>query len=193
VKYVAFVSVLLFGAQAFAYTDLNIARRILNLTPYNVIHANQETRESVAKAIMEYWADVDNRLPRLSPSEREWLSRELGTTDIERIRRAARTPEFSLMQLENIVNRCIGAVKPLIPAQDEPTVNQLEMFFWTRVASCYHQSGDDISHHFRAAGLNQSSNEASGYTFDHMILGRILDVIIPSAMADLMGWALTQD
>ena len=181
------------GTKAGAYTDLDSARRAFNATDFTVPYASHEERKSMALAINDYWQDLNTRLPRLSPREMDWISNELNTTDMERIQRVSRTREYNLWVLGSLVDQCQQAVRDLLASIDNASQEQFEMFHWTKVASCYHRSDGGIFQNLNGAGLDQVGDAQDGHTLDSLILTKILNVIAPSAMADTMGWTLSQD
>lgn len=178
----------IFATAASAYTDIHSARRAYQAVTFGEFYAERAKRVEMAEAVHDYWSDFDSRLPRLSPSELEWLTGELDTTDMVRIDRVMRTREFSLWELGNLADQCIGAAKGLIAALETPAQHETEMFRWIKVASCYHGSDDSIFRYLKGAGLDRSGDAEDGHTLDHLMLSRILDIIIPSSMADTMGW-----
>ncbi len=181
------------GTSVSAYTNVDMARRAYAAVPFSEIYANKEQRTEMASAIQAYWQDFDNRLPRLSPSELEWLTRELDTTDMARLNRAAQTREFSLWELANIADQCTSAAAGLVTAINTPSQANTEMFHWSKVANCYHESNSSIFRHLRDAGLDTIGDANDGHTIDSLMLSRILLVIIPSSMADTMGWELNRE
>lgn len=181
------------GSQAGAYTTLEPAKRVIQAVPFSEFYATRDQRVEMAAGIVEYWEDFNSRLPRLSPSELEWLTTELHTTDIVRLGRAYQTREFHLWQLANLADQCTSAANNLVAALNTAAQYDTEMFHWTKVASCYHESDGSIFDHLRAARLDETSDEKDGFLLDHMILSKVLNVIIPSAMVDTMGWTLNKD
>ncbi len=181
------------ATPAASYTDVESARLAYQAVPFGEIYANRDLRVAMAEAISDYWEDFDNRLPRLSPSEMEWLTGEMDTTDMVRINRVTQTREFHLWELGNLADQCTGAVAGLVTALNTPAQFTTEMFHWTKLAGCYHQSDSSIFRHLQGAGLDRTGDVDDGHGLDHLMLSRILNVIIPSSMADAMGWTLSQD
>jgi hypothetical protein len=81
----------------------------------------------------------------------------------------------------------------LVTALNTPAQYETEMFHWTKVASCYHKSESSIFRHLQGAGLDRTGDSEDGHALDHLMLSRILNTIIPSSMADTMGWTISQD
>jgi len=174
---------------ASAFTSLDIARRVL--PSFGEIYIDASKRKAMALAVQEYWADFDAKLPRLSPAELTWVAGELDTSDTARLSRIMGTKEYHLWALANIVDNCQVVVARVINRQNDPALASSEMFEWLKVANCYHQSGGQILQHLNGAGIRQDTPWKNGYGFDNLILGSILNVVIPSAMADTMGWTLS--
>lgn len=179
--------------SASAYTNIDTARRAYAAIPFSNIYANKDQRSEMAVAIQAYWQDFDNRLPRLSLNELEWLKSELDTTDNARLSRAVQTREFSLWELASISDQCTNAVAGLVIAINTPAQEQTEMFHWSKVANCYHQSNGSLFRHLRGARLDTNDDANDGHTLDSLMLSRILLVIIPSSIADTMGWELNSE
>jgi hypothetical protein len=182
-----------FGVEASAYTSLDAARRAYQAVPFSTFYASREQRVVMAEALRDYWADFDNRLPRLSPKELEWIAGEMDTTDTVRLGRLMQMKEFDLWTLGNLADQCTAATENLLAALNTEGLNETEMFHWTKVANCYHQSDGSIFRHLQGAGLDDKGDAEDGHTLDPLLLSRILNVIIPSSMADTMGWTLSQD
>jgi hypothetical protein len=128
------------GTKGGAYTSVEAARRAYSAIPFSEFHANREHRKEMAEGVVEYWQDFNSRLPRLSPAELAWLTTELDTTDVARLNRASQTREFHFWELANLADQCMPAAINLLAAFDTPDHNETEMFHWTKVAICYHQS-----------------------------------------------------
>jgi hypothetical protein len=181
------------GSSADAYTDIDSARRAFQAVPFSTFYASRAQRVVMAEALRDYWADFDNRLSRLSPKELEWISGEMNTTDSVRLGRLMQMKEFDLWTLANLADQCTAATDNLLNAINTEALHETEMFHWTKVANCYHESDGSIFRHLQGAGLDDKGDADDGHTLDHLMLSRILNVIIPSAMADTMGWTLNQE
>lgn len=178
---------------ASAFTSLEIARRVYSSVTFGEIYIDAAQRKVMALAVQEYWADFDKKLPRLSPAETKWVEGELDTTESSRLSRIINTKEYQLWSLARTVDNCNASVLRLIGSQDDPALAQTEMFNWLKVANCYRDSNGSVRDALNAAGFPQEQGVLSGYGLDNMILGNILNVVIPSAMADTMGWTLSSD
>lgn len=185
--------VLCWASSAVAFTNIDTARQAYTAVPFSEFYAEIENRNNMATAINRYWKDFNARVPRLSPSELIWITNELDTNDSVRIGRVTKTHEYHIWELGNLADQCVTAVDGLMRSFQTQDLKQTEMFHWSKVASCYHKSNSGIFHHLQEAGLHQNADQNDGFMFDHIILSRILNVIIPSAMADTMGWTFNRD
>jgi len=176
-----------------AFTGLEIARKVFLSVPFDEFYIDASRRKFMALAVQEYWADFDKKLPRLSPDELKWVEGELDATESSRLSRIMNSKEYHLWWLADVVDTCKDAASRLVGSQNDPTLASSEMFNWLKVADCYHRSGGHIFYSLNGAGFPQPSGVPVGYGLDSMILGRILNVVIPSAMADTMGWTLSVD
>lgn len=182
-----------FGTEASAYTSIDAARRAYQAVPFGTFYASREQREVMAEAFRDYWVDFDNRLPRLSPKELEWIAGEMDTTETVRLGRLMQMKEFDLWTLGNLADQCTAATENLLDALNTKELRDTAMFHWTKVANCYHESNSGIFPHLQGAELDDKGDAEDGHTLDHLMLSRILNAIIPSSMADTMGWTLSQD
>lgn len=57
-----------------------------------------ETRKEYIAALRSYWQDFDSRVPRLSPSETQWITDEIGAQG-DRLIRALNSKEYALLSL----------------------------------------------------------------------------------------------
>ena len=177
---------------AAAFTSLDIARRVNSSVTFGEIYVDASQRKTMALAAEEYWADFDKKLPRLSPAELKWVEGELDTSESSRLARIMNTKEFNLWSLANVVDNCKASISRLLGSQNDPALASSEMFNWLKVANCYRESENSIRDSLNGAGFPQESGVIVGYALDNMILGNILNVVIPSAMADTMGWTLSK-
>lgn len=190
-RLIALLLALTMGTKVSAFTDFSSALRAFNAVDFSTTYANLERRTEMALAAHDYWFDFENRLPRLSPRELDWLTSELDTKDSDRINRLSQTREYHLWELGNLADQCTVATKGLVDAIN--SLQESEMFHWTKLASCYHQSDGQMMQNLKGAGIFKASDKIEGYGLDGLILTHILNVITPSAMADTMGWTLNRD
>lgn len=170
-----------------------LGQAIFDASPKNVEVASREQRDKQADAILAYWKNVSERIPKLSPQEDEWLQGELAASN-DRIMRAFRSREFAVSESGRIAEDCVKAAQALIDSRDryldEPN---LETFFWLDVTYCYTQS-DDLRINLKNAGLSNGEWDGSfNVGYNSLILRNILKVTIPSSLADAEGWSLSMD
>ena len=178
---------------ASAFTSLEFARQVYSSVRFSEIYIDADQRKVMALAVREYWADLDKKLPRLSPAEQKWVERELDTSESSRLSRIMGTKEYHLWSLAGMIDNCKDSVSRLIGSQNDPALASLEMFNWLKVANCYRDSNGSIFAYLNGAGFHQESGAVVGYGLDNLILAKILNVVIPSAMADTMGWTLSKN
>lgn len=183
-------SAVLAAAPAFAFTNYGLALYVDSAVADGDIFIDVSRRADMAQGIETYWQEVSARLPRLSPSEQDWLAAELDTTDTVRLARVAETEEFHLGRLAEIVDHCLEAAGKLTGALADEARSEFEMIHWVDVASCYQASEASLFRHLEGAGLDLKRDREDGYVLDASVLSKLLTVAIPSAMADQMGWTL---
>lgn len=177
--------------NAGAFSRIELASRVYSSVTLGEIYLDAARRKTMALAIQEYWADFDSKLPRLSPDELRWVEGELNTTESSRLERIINTKQYNLWSLAGTVDSCKEAASRLIGSQNDPALASSEMFNWLKVANCYRNSNSSTHDSLNGAGFTQQPGVLVGYGLDNMILGSILNVVIPSAMADTMGWTLS--
>jgi hypothetical protein len=62
------------GTSVSGYTDLDTARRAYAAVPFSDFYPGRDQRSEMAAAIQAYWQEFDGRLPKLTPSELEWIT-----------------------------------------------------------------------------------------------------------------------
>ena len=148
------------------------------------------SRQKTAEAIQAYWHDFDDRVPRLSPAEAEYVEIELGGS-YERVNRVLNSREYALWRLNQTVDGCSTAIQSVLRSQQDNS--ETEMFFWLKVLNCYHQAGDTMIYLQRADLSNGRSDGAFKMRSASILQSQIVNYIAPSAMASTMGWALYED
>ncbi len=149
-----------------------------------------EGRQETAEAIEAYWLNFDNRVPRLSPAEIEYVETELAGSN-ERVNRVLKSREYALWSLGDTIDGCTKAIQSVLQSQQDNS--DVEMFFWLKVLNCYHQT-ELTMHYLHLADLsNGRSDGAFKMQVASIVQSRIVNYIAPSAMANTMGWTLSED
>lgn len=125
-------------------------------------------RKAFADAALAYWQDFDQRIPRNSPSDEGWLTRELDTTDTGRIARVLKSPQYALRQLAQRSQSCVElfGYLPNSIGNDQA----VELYLWLKTTSCWQDPGD-MGIYLRVAGL---SNGELDDTFKMQAFGMAL-------------------
>jgi hypothetical protein len=153
-------------------------------------YVSLDTRKAYVEALQAYWNDFDRRVPRLSPSENEWLKNELEAQG-ERLTRAINSREYALFSLSHDVENCVSSLNLLTAAYADSAQAQMEMFLWLGMAKCY-SNIDGMIENLHRAGLSDGKFDGSFYAVgSSLIMSVLLDKVTPSAMADTMGWTLS--
>lgn len=151
--------------------------------------ATSAQRSETAAAIKGYWEDFSSRVPRLSPAEEAWLNTELAQTE-NRMNRALESREFALSFVIRHVESCLENTSGILDAINHNISSELEMFFWVKLLNCYNEI-DDVRIYLHRAGLSDGRWDGPFYFQGApLIRSRITNIIIPSAMAETMGWTL---
>lgn len=153
-------------------------------------YVSLETRNSYVAVLLAYWNDFDRRVPRLSPSESEWLKKELDAQG-ERLSRAINSREYALFSLSLDLDNCVSSLNKLTAAYADSAQSELEMFLWLSMVKCY-SNVDAMIANLHRAGLSDGKFDGTFYAVrSSLITSVLLDKVIPSAMADTMGWTLS--
>ncbi len=179
-----------FMANAAGSTPLELESAILQSFPFDEKVPTLEQREKMVRAVLAYWVDFDQRVPRLSPTEDEWLKAELSTTG-ERLTRAINSNEYALWRLALHADACIESSNAILDSQLSPEKKDGEMFYWVKLINCYDDT-ESLVVYLQTAGLSNGKYDGPvSLSGSGLILNRIVNQVIPAAMAETMGWKLT--
>ncbi|WP_209508269.1 hypothetical protein [Ruegeria sp. HKCCSP335] len=117
-----------FGHSAWAGT-VELNRAVYQVIPFDMTSPNVDKRLEFAQAIEAYWADLNQKVPRLSPKEIEWLEGELANTPGPRFTKAINSPEYGFYMVEQKIDLCLENVRNVIEAINMPERNEIEMYF----------------------------------------------------------------
>lgn len=156
------------------------------------LYMTREERDVLADSILRYWNNVNSRIPRLSPQEKEWLDTEING-DTDRMLRAIDKKESALDVAGRIAEQCVTAIEGLINNRPHyATAPNLETFNWLEVARCYLKS-QGIEYQLEKAGLSVGHADGSFYLIGNdTVLERVLDSVMLSSLADAEGWPINE-
>lgn len=184
--------------SAFAPVQTLSSTKELESAIYKVIpfsgqsYVSLETRKEYVTALLAYWSDFDSRVPRLSPSENDWVKQEMGAQG-ERLTRAINSREYALFSLSLDIDNCVSSLNKLNEAYADSAKTEAEMFLWLGVAKCYSHMNAMIAN-LQRAGISNGKFDGPFYAVgSNLTMGTLLDKVIPSAMADVMGWVISAD
>lgn len=163
---------------------------IMQTIDWDQVMVPLERRQETAEAIQAYWQNFDNRVPRLSPAEVEYVETELGGSN-ERVNRVLNSREYALWSLSQTIDVCTTAIQSVLQSQQDNS--EVEMFFWLKVLNCYHQTEDTMIYLQRADLSNGRRDGAFKMRVAGIVQSQIVNHIAPSAMANTMGWTLSED
>jgi hypothetical protein len=109
-----------------------------------------EARREFAVGVLDYWKAVSERIPRLSPKERDWIKTELSTSDTARFVAAMNRKEGALYLAADAVDFCVKSYREIIPLLGKDS--RSEALAWVNSMRCY-ASTDELRIHFYKAGL----------------------------------------
>lgn len=176
--------------------DLNSA--VHQAILWDEINPDRDKRLIFAQAIKAYWSDLNDKLPRLSPNEEEWISEELSSNSEARLTKALNSSEYGLRQVANKVDTCISTVGRVIDAITDPSQHSTEMFHWLKMINCYDGS-NDLFNYLELAGVpvtqdySYEGNDKIFATWGSFTQGTIVNKAAATAMVETMGWTLTDE
>lgn len=178
---------------ALSATTKELEKAVINAVPWDAIYVDEGQRRVLAEAIRAYWEEFSSHVPRLSPAESEWLTTELGGQG-ERLERAINSREFALREVSDHAINCVANARNVLEALDSPEKRETEMFYWAKLINCY-VDASEIQAYLRQAGLIPSSGDDSEFVMQvsGITRGKIINVVLPSSMADTMGWTIEKN
>lgn len=182
-----------FGFNYSYASTLELQSAVYNLVRIDTDKMTLEKRKETALAMQEYWQHFNNRVPKLSPNEREWIESELDTTEINRINRVTNTEQYALWDIDLHLNQCLTSISNVIEAQNSIYKQEYEMFYWLFVIICYNDI-DDLLYYLRKSNLsNGKYDEEFELGLSGLIRVHLINSVIPSAMRDQMNWTFRYD
>ncbi|WP_122073049.1 hypothetical protein [Pseudophaeobacter sp. EL27] len=181
------LSVVATGGAGAATKDLRNA--VFSTVPLGLASPNAEQRLAFAEAIQKYWENFNARVPRLSPSDREWIEAEMGAQG-DRVERALKSEEYAIWSLNAHVDVCLSTVGQVINSFETEQTKQTEMFFWLQLINCYNGS-DDVRIYLHRAGIpyNDDSDQHVQTPDRSLTQTIIVNQVAPAAMVETMDWS----
>lgn len=168
----------------------DLLQAIITSIPWEEKSPDLVQRTQLAQAIQRYWVEFDTRVPRLSPKEKEWIEGEMASQG-NRLTRAFNSVEFALYSINQQTDTCLDTIKNVINAQEAGGVHGAEMFHWVKMLNCYDGSGDLMIYLERAAiPYNDDAGEGIQLSYSNFVHNIIVNKVVPSAMAETMGWTI---
>ncbi len=179
-----------FAAGAVSAGTKELSRAIFNTMPLTEDHPSIEARRRFALALEAYFENLDSRLPRLSPKNREWVQGEI-EAGAERYERVINSEEYALLWLNRKPRQCLNTIQKVIDSYETEKTRQFEMFYWVRLLNCFYDF-DDFMVYLDIANIpyNDAANQhiqiphVASFTATNTIVNRI----VPTAMSETMGW-----
>ncbi|HEY7581057.1 MAG TPA: hypothetical protein VH855_25975 [Acetobacteraceae bacterium] len=129
-------------------------------------NGDANSRIHLATLLSKYCAAVLNAVPRNTPGEDDWVSREMDTTDLARLARMDRSAEYSRWHLARTLNECVLYASRLTYGRPLPLVEEAKA--WARLVMTFNSSGDTAIHATRL-GLANSVADPYGLTLQGSI------------------------
>ena len=93
------------GTTAASTHDLDVQMNMSTTGP--VPDDSKAARIKLASRALVYWKSFDDRIPRNSPAENEWLDRELKSKETSRVTKALNSPEIAIRNLTVRSDSCV--------------------------------------------------------------------------------------
>lgn len=113
-----------------------------------------DQRKAFAEKALDYWRDIERRIPTNSPAESEWLQAELDTADEVRLARALGSAEWARLKLTNWADDCVSIFQNLVNAVGAD--KGLEFYLWLKATTCY-ANVESTSYYLKRAGLTSGN------------------------------------
>ncbi|MBR2575001.1 MAG: hypothetical protein IKE14_11805 [Loktanella sp.] len=169
-----------------------LTREVHLAIPHSEAQPNIQMRQQFASAILAYWIDFDTRVPRLSPSEKEWIANEFSGSG-DRLERVINSREYALDRLTSHTDQCIETAQMVLGTFEVELRRELEMYYWLQMVNCYDGS-NDVQIYLRQAGI-PFNDEAGEHVQVSAAISIIQDAIVNKAatmaMAEVMDWVVT--
>ena len=129
-------------------------------------------RISLAGNLRESCSQINQKIPSVSPKELEWINRELGSRNFQRMDRIGATPEYASMRIKIWLEKCVTYSNPA--SIDDNT------YGWALLLLAL--MGEDIDYYTRKLSSSGilTEKEAAGLRFIH----RYSDGILRNIMMD---------
>lgn len=94
----------------------------------------QADRKQAATALYNYWVYFDNRIPRNTPEDEQWLKSENSSGDVQRMIAVVDSKPRARASLVSASSYCVDIFNKLAADNDNL---QLEMYLWMKSTPCY--------------------------------------------------------
>lgn len=181
----------LFNSPVSRAATVELHGEIFRIIPYQGdAYVSIDTRRKYLIALANYLHNFSNRVPRISPVEREWLETEMDAS-LDRLYSVTVTREFALHQLGGLLDTCLVNTGMISTSQSNSAYAQFEMYHWTEMVSCFVELTDDLTRSYLTTA--ELTENARDDTFAMGGLGLIVTIllnkVLPSAMIDTMEWS----
>ena len=181
----------LFNSPASRAATVELQSEIFRTIPYQAdAYVPIDTRRKYLIALADYLHNFNNRVPRISPVEREWLETEMAASP-DRLYSVSVTREYALHELGGLLDTCLVNTGLISVSQSNSAYAQFEMYHWTEMVSCFVELSDDLTRSYLTTA--ELKENAWDDTFAMGGLGLIVTIllnkVLPSAMIDTMEWS----
>ena len=153
-------------------------------------YVSLNTRKAYVNAMLVYWNDFNSRVPRLSPSEINWIEQETSAQG-DRLTRVINSHEYALFSLSRDIDNCVSSLVKLNAGYENSAQAEYEMFLWLGMAKCYSKI-DGMMANLQRAVLSDGRFDGAFYALgSSLIMDALLGKVIPSAMSDTMKWTIS--
>ncbi len=189
----ALVVFVLATPQCFAST-VELEQLVFEQVTFTDFNPPPDKRKAMAQAIKDYWVHFNKRIPRLTPQETDWLNTEFESGETNRWIRAHGSKENSLRNLLNHSQMCLDDVEGVLSSFEDKSRAELEMLYWVRLLNCYREE-EYLNVHLKSTELWDKKLGEKNFSvlFHGGVLGVIIEIVIPAAMAETMGWDMTEN
>jgi hypothetical protein len=148
----ALVLAIMLGGSAQAQSGMIPEASGVNEYWDNRIEMTLDRRKGFAAALLNYCRAVYGALPTNTPSEAEWVQREMNTSDSNRLKRAINSVEYARMTLTNTFSQCVDTLVRVEYFQGQ-SYTRMETQMWLSLSLSLNQS-DSLTTYARTADVD---------------------------------------
>lgn len=158
-------------------STLELAREVNKAFDFSKLKSGDvEQRRKLAAAMLAYWSSFADRIPRISPTDVDWIEGELFSGENDRVTEIKNSPHYSQWVAARKVDYCVVRVQSIITYIG--TSNPVEAAFWTDMLHCS-LNGSELLALLTRAGLTNGHYDGPFHlAYFDVWTGALIDLVI---------------